>query len=231
MNSNTDSLELVDFESFEEDTATSDRRQAAIIRIAAVGLCITGLVVLLVVLPLAGVTYPYSRGIVPALIGPSETLLRAFGITPVLCAVAALTMVAMIRELPYGIGAVTTLTVGASLTTAAARTWADGWVPTSALPNGYVTASLSLICAATLVASAKFLPVVWGLGTVAAATVAAAAVLGGSATVIGIATTLLIVAAWWAWSSAVMLYSPVAAEREARNPLDTAAMALRITDR
>ena len=46
-------------------------------------------------------------------------------------------------------------------------------------------------------------------------------------TLVGVTTTLLIIAAWWAGSSAVMVYSPVAAEREAQNPLDTAAMALR----
>ena len=142
-------------------------------------------------------------------------------------AVSALTVVALIRKLPYAIGSVISLVVGTSLTTAAVRTWADGAVPASALPSGYVAAALSLICASTLVASARFAPMIWGLGTVAAVAVAGAAVVGGSASVVGVTTTLLIIAAWWAGSSAVMVYSPVAAEREAQNPLDTAAMALR----
>lgn len=225
MNSDTDSMELVELEGPEEDEVVAAR--GTLTRAAVVAMTVFATVVVLVVLPVLGVTYPYSRAIVPSSTGPSETLLKAFGLTPVLIAVAALTVVALIRKLPYGIGAVITLVVGASLTTAAVRAWADGWVPASALPNGNVTACLALISAATLVASSRFLPMVWGLGSVGAVTVAGAAVIGGTASIVGVVTTLLIVLGWWAGSSAVMLFSPIAAEREAQNPFDTAALALR----
>lgn len=227
MSADTDSMDLIELEGIEEDTDIRVRRRGVAARLGAVAVVVVALVVVLALLPLVGVTYPYSRAIVPSLTAPSDMLLRAFGLTPVLVGVAALTVIALMRKLPYGIGAVITLVVGASLTTAAVRAWADGWVPASALPNGYVTACAALICAATLVASPRFLPMVWGLGAVGAATVSASAVVGGSATVVGIATTLLIVVGWWAGSSAVMLYSPLAAEREAQNPFDTAALALR----
>ncbi|WP_072807099.1 hypothetical protein [Rhodococcoides yunnanense] len=244
MSADTDSMELVELEEAalyekaatyekaalyeeEDDPDVRVRRDRTLARVAVVGVVLFGLVVVLAALPLLGVTYPYSRAVVPSLVDPSGALLRAFGITPVLLAVAALTVVALFRALPYGIGAVITLVVGASLTTAAVRAWAAGWVPASALPNGYVTAAVSLVCATTLVAAPRFLPMVWGLGAVGATTVCAAAIVGGSATIIGVATTLLIVLGWWAGSSAVMLHSPVAAEREAQNPFDTAALALR----
>ncbi|MDJ0395747.1 hypothetical protein QMK17_20710 [Rhodococcus sp. G-MC3] len=227
MSSDTDSMELIELEEFDDQTDAVLRRRATAVRLAAAAGAIVALIVVLAVLPILGITYPYSRGIVPSLTDPSKTALKAFGITPVPLAVAGLTVVALVRKLPYGIGAVITLVVGASLTTAAVRTWANGLVPESALPNGNVAACVALICAATLVASRAFLPMVWGLGAVAAMTISAGAVLGGAATIVGILTTALIVAAWWAASSAVMLYSPVAAEREAMNPLDTAAMALR----
>ncbi|MET0198580.1 hypothetical protein CH289_16595 [Rhodococcus sp. RS1C4] len=227
MSADTDSMELVQLEGIEIDHDALARSRRLMARLVAVAGLLGVLAVVLVVLPLAGVTYPYSRALVPSLDGPANALLEAFGVTPVLVAVAGLTVVSLIRKLPYGIGAVIALVLGASLTTAAVRSWADGWVPASALPNGYVTACASLVCAATLVASARFLPMVWGLGAVAVATVSAAAVIGGSATVVGIVTTVAIVTAWWAGSSAVMLYSPVAAEREAQNPFDTAALALR----
>lgn len=247
MSADTDSMELVELEDadlemsgrpgddlersglvvYDLDNDTVVRRRRTLACLSAIGAAVVALAVILAGLPLAGVTYPYSRALVPSLTGPSETLVTTFGLTQVLLAVAALTVVALIRKLPYGIGAVITLVVGASITTAAVRTWADGWVPASALPNGYVTACAALVCAATLVAAPRFLPMVWGLGVVGALTVAAAAVVGGSATVVGIATTLLIVAGWWAGACAVMLYSPIAAEREAQNPFDTAALALR----
>lgn len=238
MGANTDSMELIELEQ-DANTGVTDvtdtahdreaaaRRRASFRRIGVVGAAVAGLILILVVLPVLGVTYPHSRAIVPALSAPSEKVLEFFGITPVLVAVAALTMVAVVRKLPYGIGAVIGAVVGASLTTAAVRTWADGLVPTSALPNGYVTAALVLLSAATLVSSPRYLPMVWGLGTVGAVTVAAAAILGGSASVVGILTTMLIVFAAWAAAAAVMVYSPAAAQREAANPLDTAAMALR----
>jgi hypothetical protein len=230
MSADTDSMELVELEEnelYEEDTGAVARRRRILARAIAVGAAMVGLAVLLVILPLAGVDYPHSRTVVPSLAGPSDSLLTAFGITPVLVAVAALTVVALIRKLPYGIGAVITLVVGASLTTAGVRAWAAGWVPASALPNGYITAAVALVCATTLVASTKFLPMVWGLGGVGAATVCAAAVVGGATSVVGVVTTVLIVVGWWAGSSGVMVYSPVAAEREKQNPFDTAALAFR----
>jgi len=232
MASDTDSMELIELEGNvaagnDQDHRAVERRRATIRRACAGAAAVLALVAVLAVLPIVGVTYPHSRAIVPSLTAPSETLLQFFGITPVLIAVSALTIVALIRKLPYAIGSVISLVVGTSLTTAAVRTWADGAVPASALPSGYAAAALSLICASTLVASARFAPMIWGLGTVAAVAVAGAAVVGGSASVVGVTTTLLIIATWWAGSSAVMVYSPVAAEREAQNPLDTAAMALR----
>ena len=233
MGTDTDSMELIELEDDGADTvpttadAVAARGRAMLVRLCAVGVASGGLLAVLLVLPLVGVTYPHSRALVPSLTVPSDTLLQFSGITPVLVAVAALTVIALMRALPYGIGAVISLVVGASLTTAAVRTWADGLVPASALPNGYVTAALALICAATLVSSPRFLPMVWGLGVVAAVTLAGALVVGGTASVVGLATTLLIVGGWWAASSAVMVYSPIAAEREASNPFDTAALALR----
>lgn len=231
MSADTDSMELVELEESqlyeEEDPAVSIRRRRTLKRVGVVAATVAGVVAILVLLPLTGISYPHSRAVFPTLDGPSDALLQAFGITPVLLAVAALTVVALIRKLPYGIGAVITLVVGASLTTAGVRAWANGWVPASALPNGYVTAAIALVCATTLVAAPRFLPMVGGLGTVGAVTVSAAAIVGGSTTIVGVLTTALIVLGWWAGSSAVMVYSPVAAEREASNPFDTAAMALR----
>lgn len=229
MTTNTDSMELFelkDDESNEEELDAVFRRRGTTVRAIAAGAAALMLLTILVVLPTLGFTYPHSRVVVTELVSLSEKVLQAFGITPVLISVAALTVVALIRKLHYGIGAVITLTIGASLTTAAVRTWAAGWVPASALPNGYVTACAALMCAATLVAATRHLPIVWGLGTVTVLAVGAAAVISGAATIIGVTTTLLIVAGWWAAASAVMLYSPVAAQREARNPLDTAAMAV-----
>ncbi|SNS85218.1 hypothetical protein [Rhodococcoides kyotonense] len=230
MSADTDSMELVELEEselYEEDSDAIARRRRILARVVAVGAAVAGLIVLLAVLPLAGIDYPHSRAVVPSLVSPSDAVLTAFGITPVLVAVAALTVVALMRKLPYGIGAVITLVIGASLTTAGVRAWANGWVPASALPNGYVTAAVALVCATTLVASSRFLPMVWGLGGVGAATVCAAAVIGGATSVVGVLTTVLIVLGWWAASSAVMVYSPVAAEREKQNPFDTAALAFR----
>ncbi|RRQ25523.1 hypothetical protein DK926_23185 [Rhodococcus sp. Eu-32] len=230
MSADTDSMELVELEENElyfDDVDAIARRRRILARAIAVGAATVGLVVLLGILPLAGVDYPHSRSVVPSLAGPSDSVLTAFGITPVLVAVAVLTVVALIRGLPYGIGAVITLVIGASLTTAGVRAWAVGWVPGSALPNGYATAAVALVCATTLVASPRFLPMVWGLGGVGVATVCAAAVVGGAVSVIGVVTTLLVVLAWWAVSSGVMVYSPVAAEREKQNPFDTAALAFR----
>lgn len=226
MSSDTDSMELVELEEHSA-TETFVDPHGPLARLVVVAASVLASILVLVVVPALGVTYPYSRTFAPSLTVPSETLLRAFGLTPVLTAVAALTVVALIRKLPYGIGAVITLVVGASLTTAAVRAWANGWVPASALPNGNLTACLALISAATLVASPRFLPMVWGLGTVAAVTVAGAAVIGGTASIVGVVTTALIVLGWWAGSSTVMLFSPIAAEREAQNPFDTAALALR----
>lgn len=227
MSMDTDSMELVELEGIEDEQSAVARGRGTLLRLCVVAASILASIVVLSVLPILGATYPHSRVMVPSLTGPADALLQLFGLTPVLIAVAALTVLALIRRLPYGIGAVISLVVGASLTTAAVRNWADGWVPASALPNGYVCACISLICAATLVAAPRFLPMVWGLGAVAAITVSSAAVVGGAASIVGVVTTLLIVVGWWAGSSAVMLYSPIAAAREAQNPLDTAALAFR----
>ncbi|MGA9872278.1 MAG: hypothetical protein WBQ44_14205 [Rhodococcus sp. (in: high G+C Gram-positive bacteria)] len=227
MGVNTDSMELLELDDHQFHRDAARRARATLVRLCGAAGSVAALIVVLVGLPKLGIGYPHSRAIVPGLTAPSETLLRLFGITPVLVAVAALTIVSVVRKLPYGIGAVIGLTVGASLTTAAVRAWAYGLVPASALPNGSVTACAALICGAALVAAPRFVPAVTGLGAVVALTVAGAAVVGGSATVVGIVTTFLIVALWWALASTVMVFSPVAAEREAANPLDTAAMALR----
>lgn len=178
MSTDTDSMELVELEGIEDEQSAVARGRGTLVRLGVVAASILASIFVLSILPALGVTYPHSRVMLPSLTGPADALLQMFGLTPVLVAVAALTVLTLIRRLPYGIGAVISLVVGASLTTAAVRAWADGWVPASALPNGYVCACISLICAATLVAAPRFLPMVWGLGSVAAITVSSAALVG-----------------------------------------------------
>ena len=153
-------------------------------------------------------------------------VLDAIDVTAVLIAVAALAVVALIRKLPFGIGVVIACTIGAVVSSALAREVLGASMPSADLPNGQLVAVASLLGAASMVASAAWRPVVLGLGTVATLAVAAAALFVGSASVTGIVSAASIVFVWWPACSIVMLYSPVAAAREARNPLDTAALAV-----
>jgi hypothetical protein len=79
------------------------------------------LVVLYAVLPLLGVRYPPASVALEALYAPADTVLDVIDVTTVLVVVAALTVVAVVRKLPYGIGAILMLCLGSTLTAAAGR--------------------------------------------------------------------------------------------------------------
>ncbi len=152
--------------------------------------------------------------------------LGAIDATAVLTAVAALAVVALLRTLPYGIGAVITCTIGALVTSALTREFLGTAMPSVDLPSGQLVAVVSLLGAASMVVSVSWRPVVLGLGTIAVLAVAAAAVLVGSASIVGIVGAVAIALVWWPACSIVMLFSPAAAAREAANPLDTAGLAV-----
>lgn len=208
------------------DHARADATRGMLRRLGVGVAATAALLVLFGVLPVAGFTFPLSAPMLPGLDGIGRSILGLIDITGVLVVVAALTVVALIRGLPYGIGVVITVSIGAVLTTALVRHWADGWVPTSALPSGQVTAVLAVVGCASLVVAPRFLPMVGGLGAVAVGITGVAAVITGSVTIVGVLAAVLVSAVWWAGGSAVMQFSPQASEREARNPFDTAALAV-----
>ncbi|CCQ15786.1 Hypothetical membrane protein [Rhodococcus sp. AW25M09] len=152
--------------------------------------------------------------------------LGAIDVTTVLTAVAVLSVVAVLRKLPYGIGAVIACTIGAVLTAELAREVFGSTMSSTDLPYGQLVAVVAVLGAASMVASTAWRPAVLGLGTVGVFAVAASALLVGSASIVGIVGALTVVFVWWPACSIVMLYSPDAADREARNPFDTAAMAV-----
>lgn len=156
----------------------------------------------------------------------ATTALDAIDVTSVLIAVAVLAAIALLRKLPYASGVVIACTIGAVITGELAGHFVGSSVPSTELPYGRLVATAALLAAASLVASTAWRPVVLGLGTAATSAVAAAALLTGATSVVGIASALSVVFTWWSACSIVMLYSPAAAAREARNPLDTAALAV-----
>ncbi|MBY6366416.1 hypothetical protein [Rhodococcoides corynebacterioides] len=185
------------------------------------------LAVLYAVLPLAGVEYPAARPVPGPVAGGASRLLSVIDVTSVLVVVAALTVVSIVRTLPYGIGAVLMLCPGAPLTAAAARSWLPDSVLASAHPDGRIVAVASLVAAASLVVSPRVRPAVLGLGLAATVAVAAAAVVTAAASVVGVLGALAVTGTWWALAAVVMAHSPIAARREHKNPLDTAALKLR----
>ncbi|MBY6687382.1 hypothetical protein HQ305_17630 [Rhodococcus sp. BP-149] len=194
---------------------------------ALTGVSAAALVVLYAVLPLLGVRYPPASVALEALYAPADTVLDVIDVTTVLVVVAALTVVAVVRKLPYGIGAILMLCLGSTLTAAAGSAWLSDHIATSALPDGRVVAASSVIASGALVVPGRLRPVVLGLGSALVAGVALAAVVTVGATGIGIVGALLVTGMWWGAAGVVMAHSPVAAAREAKNPLDTAALMLR----
>ncbi|WP_084721672.1 hypothetical protein [Rhodococcus marinonascens] len=150
-------------------------------------------------------------------------VIDAIDITAILAVTVVLSVVSMMRKLPYGIGAVLVLSLGANLTGAAVRAWASDTAP-ALLPSGHIVAFAALCGSALLVAAPRFRPVISGLGFAGLLGVAGASAMVEPISVFGIAASLVIAAIWWALASTLMLYSPVAAEREERRP-DTAAIA------
>ncbi|MFI8568895.1 hypothetical protein ACIGGF_20300 [Rhodococcus sp. NPDC078407] len=206
-----------------EDTAAHPRRRAIATRAAVSALSACALLVLLMSAP--RVAPPASTVELPVS-ALADTALAAIDVTTVLIAIAVLAVVALLRRLPYGIGVVIACTIGSVVSGELAREMAGSYVPSTGLPYGQLVAAGALLGAASMVAAPVWRPVVLGLGTVATLAVAAAASITGAASIVGIASALFVVSMWWPACSIVMLYSPVAAAREARNPLDTAAMAV-----
>ena len=199
------------------------RRRAVIIRMAVSGASAVLSLIFLMWVPhvspsMSGESTPASA--------LAARVLDAIDVTSVLIAVAVLAVVALIRKLPFGIGVVIACTTGAVVPRARAREILAASMPSADLPNGQLVAVASLLGSASMVASTAWRPVILGLGTVATLAVAAAALIVGSASVTGIVAGASIVFVWWPACSIVMLYSPDAAAREARNPLDTAALAV-----
>lgn len=194
---------------------------------ALAGACLAALVILYAVVPFVGVRYTPASAKLEALYGPSSTLLDVIDVTTVLVLLAALAVVAVVRKLPYGIGAVLTLSLGATLTAAAGRTWLVDHIPTSALPDGRLVAAAAVIASAGLVVPGAVRPAVLGLGAALVAAVALAAFVTAGSTVIGIVGSLMVVGLWWGVAGVVMAHSPLAAARERKNRLDTAALMLR----
>ena len=203
-------------------TTSRPRRRAVVARLAVSG---ASAVLLLIFLMWAPHVAPSTSGVSTTASALAAHVLDAIDVTAVLIAVAVLAVVALIRKLPFGIGVVIACTIGAVVTSALAREILGASMPSADLPNGQLVAVASLLAAASMVASTTWRPVILGLGTVATLAVAAAALIVGSASVTGIVSAASIVFVWWPVCSIVMLYSPVAAAREARNPLDTAALA------
>ncbi|MBY4131516.1 hypothetical protein HQO83_24280 [Rhodococcus fascians] len=203
--------------------STLPRRRAIVTRAALSGLSAAALLMLLLSTP--HVTPPASADATP-LVALATVALGAIDVTTVLVAVAFLAAVALLRKLPYGIGVVIACTIGAVVTAELAREVIGSSVSSTELPYGQLVATAGLLAAASMVASTAWRPVVLGLGTVGTLAVAAAASITGAASIVGIASALLVVFVWWPACSIVMQYSPVAAARDARNPLDTAALAV-----
>lgn len=203
--------------------STPSRRRAIVTRVAVSGCSATLLLVLLMSAPRVALSVFAGSNPAAAL---AALALDAIDVTAVLTVVAALSVVALLRKLPYGIGAVIACTIGAVVTGELVREAAGSTVPSVDLPYGQLIAVAALLGAASMVASTAWRPAILGLGTVVTLTVAASALIIGSSSITGIAGALLVAFAWWSACSIVMLYSPDAADREARNPLDTAALAV-----
>ncbi|MGV8872962.1 MAG: hypothetical protein ACOH2Q_10570 [Rhodococcus sp. (in: high G+C Gram-positive bacteria)] len=186
------------------------------------------LLVSLTSIPHVALPVSVSAGATPAAALTARAL-DMIDVTAVLTVVAVLSVVALLRKLPYGIGVVISSTIGAVVTAELAREVVGSTMSSTDLPYGQLVAVAAVLGAASMVASSTWRPVVHGLGTAATLAVAAAAMITGAASIAGIASAVLVVFVWWPACSIVMLYSPDAAAREARNPLDTAALAVQRT--
>lgn len=200
------------------------RRRAVVVRVAVSGICAATLPMLSAWSTHAPDVRPTESTRAAAL---ASRALDAIDPTSVLIVVAALAVVALVRQLPYGVGVVIGCTIGALLTDAVVRHVVGTSIPTADLPSGHVVAAASLLGAASMVVSARWRPVTLGVGTVVTSSVAAATLIVGSASIIGVMGAASIAFAWWSACSVAMLYSPAAAARDARNPFDTAALAVR----
>lgn len=154
----------------------------------------------------------------------AEAVIAPINVTTMLVAATAMAIVAMVRTLPYGVGAVLTLCIGANVTSAGIRTWVGDEASWTLLPSGHLVALAAVLGAALLVAAPRFVPAIRGLGFVTVVATAGAAAMVGPTSAFGLVASLGIVAVWWLVASTVMLYSPDAKEREALRP-DTAAIA------
>jgi hypothetical protein len=150
----------------------------------------------------------------------ADQVINVVDVNSVLVATVVLAVVATVRKLSYGMGAILLLCLGANLTSAAVRA-SDA--PSVLLPSGHVVAVAALYGSAILVSAPRFRPVVAGLGFALILGVAGAAALVEPISVYGLVASLVVASIWWALASILMLYSPVAAEREALRP-DTAAI-------
>lgn len=196
-------------------------------RLLASAISGAALLVVLALLRSGGLAVSSAPVVDDRIVDLAAAVLSGLDITVVLTAVAALTVVPMVRQLPYGIGVVIACTVGSALTAALIGTWGAASIPAAGLPNVTVTAVTGFVGAAWSVAAPRCRPATLGLGAVVVATVAGCTVVTGAAVPAGVSGALLVAACWWSACSIVMLRSPVAAAREARNPLDTAAIAVR----
>ncbi|MFZ2178674.1 MAG: hypothetical protein WAW17_32520, partial [Rhodococcus sp. (in: high G+C Gram-positive bacteria)] len=129
--------------------------------------------------------------------------IAAIDVTTVLAATVVLAVVAMMRTLSYGIGAVLTLCLGANLSNAAIQVWAAD-TPSALLPSGHLVAVVALYGSAILVAAPRFRPVVAGLGFALVLGVAGAAAVVEPIGVYGLAASVVVAAIWWAVASALM---------------------------
>lgn len=146
-----------------------------------------------------------------------------FDVTAVLAATTALAVVSMVRGLPYGIGAILILGMGANLTNAAIGSWLTD-VPQSLQPSGHVAAATALYCSAVLITAPRWRPVVAGLGFVGVAAVGASALGAELSGIFGVIAGSLVALVWACVAAILMARSPIAAKREELRP-DTAAIA------
>ena len=128
----------------------------------------------------------------------------------------------MVRGLPYGIGAILLLGMGANLTNAAFGSWLPD-VPQDLLPSGHVAAATALYCSAILISAPQWRPVVAGLGFVGVAAIGASALAAELSGLFGVIAGILITLVWACAAAILMARSPIAAKREELRP-DTAAI-------
>lgn len=185
------------------------------------------LLALYAALPALGVTFSPASNVAEVLYRPSAALLNAVDVTSVLVIVAVLAVVTVVRGLPYGIGAVLLLSLGATIGTAIGRSLVGTYVTPSALPDARLVAVTAIVAAASLTLPARVVPAVVGLGAAVVVAVSGAALVTASASIVGVVGSLAVVGFWWSVAAVIMAHSPIAAAREAKNPMNTAALMLR----